>query len=76
MDLEVFDIMGPSDTVETKGGECQDDTFVVRQSTATSADVPILCGQNTGQHSKICSHVYTHHTFCVCNNKITLSVTQ
>ena len=53
LDFDMFNIMGPSDTIETNGGQCQDDTFVVSQSPSTNAEVPILCGDNTGQHSML-----------------------
>lgn len=43
LDFERFDILGP------KGGDCVDDLFVVLGANANHK-VPVICGQNAGQH--------------------------
>ena len=58
LDFESFTIEGPADTIETGGGACMD-SF---QATGTSGiATPIICGMNTGQHSKciIVIHKYS-----------------
>jgi len=48
LDFEAFTILGPADTVETGGGVCVD-SFVA-SATATGAQTPVICGENSGQH--------------------------
>ena len=49
LDFETFTTAGPSATDETTGGVCTD-SFV---ATGTSGySTPVICGKNTGQHSK------------------------
>ena len=50
LDFETFTTQGPAATEETAGDLCVD-TFTVTASVSTSS-VPIICGDNTGQHSK------------------------
>jgi len=47
LDFNTFTTLGPTDSKETTGGECRD-----KMTTTTSAGavIPIICGQNTGQH--------------------------
>ena len=52
MDFEAFDIMGPSDSEETSGGACAEDMLVVTQAPNTNENIPVICGLNSGQHSK------------------------
>ena len=65
IDFEDFTINGPSNSCEyddctaahadtnTSGGKCQLDTLVITGPSDANANVPTICGQNTGQHSKI-----------------------
>ena len=59
--------MGPSNSAEydeggtwsdtaAGGGKCAKDTLVITGPSDANANVPTICGQNTGQHSKI-SHL-------------------
>ena len=52
LDFEAFDIMGPSDSNETGGGACAEDRFVVTQTPTSMANIPVICGLNTGQHGE------------------------
>ena len=52
LDFEAFDIMGPSDSNETGGGACAEDRFVVTQIPTSMANIPVICGLNTGQHGE------------------------
>ena len=45
----MFDTLGPAGSMEPMGGECARDSFTVSQG---NVDLPIICGDNTGQHSK------------------------
>ena len=47
LDFEAFDIS--SDV----GGMCSNDMFVVTQTPRDNSIIPVICGLNTGQHSKI-----------------------
>ncbi len=49
LDFENFNIQGVADTLETDGGACVD-TFNV--AVTTNQNIPQICGQNSGQHSK------------------------
>ena len=65
IDFEDFTINGPSNSCEfddcttafadtnTSGGKCQLDTLVIAGASDANANVPTICGQNTGQHSMI-----------------------
>ena len=48
----MFDILGPTGTQEIDGGVCARDSFIVTQTPMENVDVPIICGDNQGQHSK------------------------
>jgi hypothetical protein len=62
IDFEDFTINGPSNSCEyddctaahadtnTSGGKCQLDTLVITGPSDANANVPTICGQNTGQH--------------------------
>ena len=52
LDFETFTNQGPAATDEATGGNgiCVD-TFTVTSSTS-SQDYPVICGDNTGQHSE------------------------
>ena len=67
IDFEDFTIVGPSNSAEydeggtwsdtaAGGGKCAKDTLVITGPSDANANVPTICGQNTGQHSKI-SHL-------------------
>lgn len=45
LDLQIFTIFGPANTLETNGGECVD-TF----SATTSTGMTTICGENSGEH--------------------------
>ena len=58
LDFETFTNQGPADTKEGTGGgpnpfvlSTCDDTFTVTTSTGGTT-YPVICGDNTGQHSK------------------------
>ena len=57
LDFEAFDIMGPSDSNENGGGACVEDRFVVTQTPASMANIPVICGLNTGQHGEWLLHI-------------------
>ena len=52
LDFEAFDIMGPSGSEEMGGGACEEDSLVVTQTPTSNVNVPVICGLNSGQHSK------------------------
>ena len=52
LDFETFDIMGPTGSDEAAGGACVEDRFVVTQRPTSNANIPVICGLNSGQHSK------------------------
>ena len=52
LDFEAFDLMGPSDSNETGGGACAEDRFFVTQTPTSMANIPVICGLNTGQHGE------------------------
>ena len=52
LDFETFDIMGPTGSDEAAGGACAEDRFVVTQRPTSNANIPVICGLNSGQHSK------------------------
>ena len=55
-----------SNTRQGSVGDCIDDTFVV---TSTKKGSPVICGTNTGQHSKLISfRIYSglHLIFHAC----------
>ena len=49
LDFETFTTRGPTSTEEASGGVCSD-SFVVSGTSGYST--PVICGSNTGQHSK------------------------
>lgn len=51
LDFEAFSIAQPEPTEH----RCVTDSFLV---TGTTNPVPIICGDNTGQHSKLNSELY------------------
>ena len=50
LDFEVFSISGPVGSDELFGGECSLDAFFIEGP--MSSLVPIICGENSGSHSK------------------------
>ena len=53
-----------SNTRQGSVGDCIDDTFVV---TSTKKGSPVICGTNTGQHSKLISfRIYSDLIFSAC----------
>jgi len=61
IDFEDFTIVGPSNSAEydeggtwsdtaAGGGKCAKDTLVITGPSDANANVPTICGQNTGQH--------------------------
>ena len=56
LDFETFTTAGPTATGEEDGGLCVDSLVVSGTSGLTS---PVICGMNTGQHSK---SIFSH--FC------------
>lgn len=50
LDFETFNILGPVGIAEVDGGACSVDSFMV---TAPGANIPTICGLNTGQHMYI-----------------------
>ena len=70
LDFETFQIMGPTLTTEAAGGACVD-SFVA--SGTSGATTPVICGLNSGQHSKYPSIIYSrsislileHEFFCL-----------
>ena len=53
MDFETFSISGPRGSDELDGGLCSIDAFSVLGQIQAENSVPIICGENAGQHSKI-----------------------
>ena len=47
LDFEEFDIDSEV------GGTCSNDMFVVTQIPSTNSMIPVICGLNTAQHSKL-----------------------
>lgn len=47
LDFDTFTTNGPASTEEVNGGECQDSLTI---STNTGQSVPVICGENSGQH--------------------------
>ena len=56
LDFEVFSIRGPIGSDELDGGRCSIDTFSIIGTPEVTNLVPIICGENSGSHSK-----YTYH---------------
>ena len=52
LDFETFSISGPRGSDELDGGLCSIDAFNVLGQIQTENSVPIICGENDGQHSK------------------------
>ena len=50
LDFERFTTNGPADTAETSGGLCQD---ILTTTVNTGQVIPEICGENSGQHSKL-----------------------
>ena len=52
LDFDTFTLVGPSGTTLQAGGICTLDSFSVTGSSAVTALVPKICGENSGHHSK------------------------
>ena len=52
LDFERFTTNGPAPTDETSGGLCQD---ILTTTVNTGQVIPEICGENSGQHSKLSS---------------------
>ena len=52
LDFERFTTNGPAATDETSGGLCQD---ILTTTVNTGQVIPEICGENSGQHSKLSS---------------------
>ena len=50
LDFDVFSISGPVGSDELFGGECSIDAFFIQGP--ESSMVPVICGENSGSHSK------------------------
>ena len=51
LDFDIFQIQGPVN--EENGGSCELDSFQVQTSNEFQL-IPIICGDNSGQHGKNC----------------------
>ena len=60
MDFETFSISGPRGSDELDGGLCSIDAFSVLGQIQAENSVPIICGENAGQHSKKLYRVSQH----------------
>ena len=50
LDFEAFVLVGTGQQTEINGGTCARDSLTITASTGSL--VPVLCGQNRGQHRK------------------------
>lgn len=51
LDFGTFTLRGPPDLTEADGGQCSADSLTV-QDLASSSFIPVICGENAGQHSE------------------------
>lgn len=52
LDFETFSISGPLRSDELDGGLCSIDSFRIIGLASASHFVPMICGENSGQHGK------------------------